>query len=56
MGLYVLIAIAVLISVFVIIYVRKNISQAKIAEAEIRAKRIIEDAEKGAESIKKKQF
>lgn len=53
MGLYVLIAIAVLISVFVIIYVRKNISQAKIAEAEIRAKRIIEDAEKGAESIKK---
>lgn len=53
MGIYVLIVIAILISVFVIIYVRKNISQAKIAEAEVNAKKIIEDAEKEAESVKK---
>lgn len=49
----ILILIAVLISIFVIIYVRKNISQAKISDAEIKAKKTIEDAEKGAESIKK---
>ncbi|QGU95197.1 ribonuclease Y [Clostridium bovifaecis] len=53
LGIYVLIVIAILISVFVIIYVRKNISQAKIAEAEVNAKKIIEDAEKEAESVKK---
>lgn len=53
MGIYVLVIIAILISVFVIIYVRKNISQAKIAEAEVNAKKIIEDAEKEAESVKK---
>lgn len=39
--------------VFVLIYVRKNISQAKISEAENKAKNIIGEAEKNAESIKK---
>ncbi len=48
-----LILVVVLISIFVIIYVRKNISQAKISDAEIKAKQTIEDAEKGAESLKK---
>ena len=48
-----LILIAVLITIFVFIYVRKNISQAKISDAEVKAKKTIEDAEKGAESIKK---
>ena len=48
-----LILIAVLITIFVFIYVRKNISQAKISDAEVKAKKTIEDTEKGAESIKK---
>lgn len=51
-----LIIVVILISIFVIIYVRKNISQAKIAEAEMNAKRIIEEAKKGAESIKKESI
>ncbi|WP_374048178.1 ribonuclease Y [Clostridium sp. MB40-C1] len=43
----------VILFVFVIIYVRKNISQAKISEAEVKAKDIVGEAEKNAESIKK---
>ncbi|KGN02901.1 ribonuclease [Clostridium novyi A str. 4570] len=45
--------ITILIAIFVIIYVRKNISQAKIAEAEAKSKQIIIDSEKNAEAIKK---
>ncbi|ABK62001.1 ribonuclease Y [Clostridium novyi] len=45
--------ITILIAIFVIIYVRKNISQAKIAEAEAKSKKIIIDSEKNAEAIKK---
>ncbi|WP_442781315.1 ribonuclease Y [Clostridium sp. ZS2-4] len=49
-----LLAVIILIlAVFVIIYVRKNISQAKISEAEIKAKSILDEAEKNAEAIKK---
>ncbi|WP_418921850.1 ribonuclease Y [Clostridium ganghwense] len=48
-----LLAIAILVFIFVIIYVRKNISQAKISEAELKAKSIIDEAEKNAESVKK---
>jgi len=51
-----LIIVVILISIFVIIYVRKNISQAKIAEAEMNSKKIIAEAEKGAESIKKESI
>lgn len=36
-----------------VIYVRKNISQAKISQAEEEAKRIVDDASKEAESLKK---
>lgn len=43
----------IILAVFVIIYVRKNISQAKISEAEIKAKSILDEAEKNAEAIKK---
>ncbi|MCD3233910.1 ribonuclease Y [Clostridium botulinum] len=45
--------ITILIAIFVIIYVRKNISQAKIAEAEVKSKQIIVDAERDAEAKKK---
>ncbi|KGM97772.1 ribonuclease [Clostridium novyi A str. 4552] len=45
--------ITILIAIFVIIYVRKNISQAKIAEAEAKSKQIVIDSEKNAEAIKK---
>lgn len=48
--------ILVLVCIFVIIYVRKNISQAKIADAELKAKQLVEDAEKSAESIKKESI
>ena len=48
--------ILVLVLIFVIIYVRKNISQAKIADAELKAKQLIDDAEKSAESIKKESI
>lgn len=43
----------VLLGIFVLIYTRKNISQANIAKAEEEAKRVIEEAQKNAESIKK---
>ncbi|WP_231297547.1 Rnase Y domain-containing protein, partial [Clostridium botulinum] len=45
--------ITILIAIFVIVYVRKNISQAKIAEAEVKSKQIIIDAERDAEAKKK---
>lgn len=51
--IYPLMIITILIAIFVIIYVRKNISQAKIAEAEAKSKKIIIDSEKNAEAIKK---
>lgn len=43
----------VLLGIFVLIYTRKNISQANIAKAEEESKRVIEEAQKNAESIKK---
>ncbi|WP_418921797.1 ribonuclease Y [Clostridium aestuarii] len=46
----------VLLCILVLIYVRKNISQAKISEAEIKAKNIIQEANKNAESIKKESI
>ncbi|EDS77915.1 conserved hypothetical protein [Clostridium botulinum C str. Eklund] len=51
--IYPLMIITILIAIFVIIYVRKNISQAKIAEAEAKSKQIVIDSEKNAEAIKK---
>lgn len=45
--------IVVLIGIFVLVYVRKNISQANIAKAQEEANRIIEDAKKTSESKKK---
>ncbi|KEI01396.1 ribonuclease [Clostridium botulinum] len=51
--IYPLMIITILIAIFVIIYVRKNISQAKIAEAEVKSKQIIVDAERDAEAKKK---
>lgn len=51
--IYLALLAVVILSVFVIIYVRKNISQAKISEAEIKAKSILDEAEKNAEAIKK---
>ncbi|KGM94209.1 ribonuclease Y [Clostridium botulinum] len=51
--IYLLMIITILIAIFVIIYVRKNISQAKIAEAEVKSKQIIVDAERDAEAKKK---
>lgn len=47
------IIIAIAISSIAIVYVRKNISQAKISQAEEEAKRIIEETTKQAESMKK---
>ncbi|MEL7597945.1 MAG: ribonuclease Y, partial [Clostridiaceae bacterium] len=51
--IYLALLAVIILSVFVIIYVRKNISQAKISEAEIKAKSILDEAEKNAEAIKK---
>ncbi|MCD3257508.1 DUF3552 domain-containing protein, partial [Clostridium botulinum C] len=51
--IYPLMIITILIAIFVIVYVRKNISQAKIAEAEVKSKQIIIDAERDAEAKKK---
>ncbi|MEG2936374.1 MAG: ribonuclease Y [Clostridium sp.] len=42
--------------IFVVIYTRKNISQANIAKADEECKRILEDAKKNAESIKKESI
>ncbi len=43
----------VLVGIFVVIYTRKNISQANISKSEEKSKRILEDALKEAESKKK---
>lgn len=51
-GIIALVALSILF-VFVLIYVRKNISQAKISEADAKAKSIVEKAGNDAESIKK---
>ncbi|MCY6958239.1 ribonuclease Y [Clostridium brassicae] len=51
--MYLVLFAVVILFVFVTVYVRKNISQAKISEAEIKAKDIVGEAEKNAESIKK---
>lgn len=53
LGIYLALLAVIILAVFVIIYVRKNISQAKISEAEIKAKSILDEAEKNAEAIKK---
>jgi len=45
-----------LIAIFVIIYTRKNISQANIAKAEQEAKHIIEEAKKEADAKKKESI
>lgn len=45
--------IVVLIGIFVLVYVRKNISQANIAKSQEEANRIIEEAKKTSESKKK---
>ncbi|WP_414632535.1 ribonuclease Y [Clostridium sp. UBA4548] len=45
--------VVILIGIFVVIYTRKNISQANIAKSEDEAKRIIEEGKKDAESKKK---
>ncbi|KYH35777.1 ribonuclease Y [Clostridium tepidiprofundi DSM 19306] len=45
-----------LIAIFVIIYTRKNISQANIAKAEQEANRIIEEAKKEADAKKKESI
>jgi len=47
------ILLVILIGIFVVIYTRKNISQANISKSEEEAKRIIEEAKKDAESKKK---
>ncbi|WP_461204408.1 ribonuclease Y [Clostridium sp. DL1XJH146] len=49
----VLIICLLLVSLFVVVYIRKNIAQSKIAEAEKTAKTIVIDAEKEAKSKKK---
>lgn len=43
----------VLVGIFVVIYIRKNISQANISKAEKEAKRIIDESSKESESKKK---
>ncbi|MEG0772333.1 ribonuclease Y [Clostridium sp.] len=45
--------IVILIGIFVVIYTRKNISQANIVKSEEEAKRIIDESKKEAESKKK---
>jgi ribonucrease Y len=47
------IIITIAVILFTAIYVRKNISHAKISQAEEEAKRIVEEAKKQAESLKK---
>ncbi|MFL0246927.1 ribonuclease Y [Candidatus Clostridium stratigraminis] len=47
------IIITIAVVLFTVIYVRKNISQAKISKAEEEAKQILEGASKEAESLKK---
>jgi ribonuclease Y len=48
--------IAVAVIICAVIYVRKNISQAKVSEAEKEASRLIEEAKKNAESLKKESL
>lgn len=48
------ITLVILIGIFVVVYTRKNISQANISKSEEESKRIIEDAKKDAESKKKR--
>ena len=47
------ILVVVLVGIFVVIYTRKNISQANISKAEEEAKRILDESAKDAESKKK---
>jgi len=47
------ILVVVLVGIFVVIYTRKNISQANISKAEEEAKRILDESTKDAESKKK---
>ncbi|MCB2288338.1 ribonuclease Y [Clostridium sp. CS001] len=47
------ILVVVLVGIFVVIYTRKNISQANISKAEKEAKRILDESEKEAETKKK---
>lgn len=48
-----LVIIALSICIYVFIYARKNISQAKLSKAEGEAKKIIDEAKKSSESMKK---
>jgi ribonucrease Y len=48
--------IVILIGIFVVIYTRKNISQANIGKSEEEAKRIIEESKKEAESKRKESI
>lgn len=50
------ITLVILIGIFVVVYTRKNISQANISKSEEESKRIIEDAKKDAESKKKESI
>ena len=47
------ILVVVLVGIFVVIYIRKNISQANISKAEKEAKKILDESVKDAESRKK---
>ena len=47
------ILVVVLVGIFVVIYIRKNISQANISKAEKEAKKILDESVKEAESRKK---
>ncbi|MGG7163719.1 ribonuclease Y [Clostridium ihumii] len=51
-----ILVIAMFIGAFVIIYTRKNISQANISKSEEEAKRIVEEAKREAESTKKESI
>lgn len=48
-----IVLIVIFIGIFVVVYTRKNISQANIAKSEEESKKIIEEAKKEAESKKK---
>jgi len=48
-----IVLIVIFIGIFVVVYTRKNISQANIAKSEEESKKIIEEAKKDAESKKK---
>ncbi|WP_291560178.1 MULTISPECIES: ribonuclease Y [unclassified Clostridium] len=48
-----IVLIVIFIGIFVVVYTRKNISQANIAKSEEEARKIIEEAKKDAESKKK---